>query len=194
MRILFVAGVFVFTFAMLSEAAVTFKVGPSLNTFTDSRITGLGSTFTMSFDLDKASAGYKMEQQNLTVTDAQNTANNFLLNAQISTLTMEKSVVHVTNELPVKVGLEIGSMQLTGLAGTVAAPAALSQALPLLGVNGGIEYDSVGQSVSTSIFLNFGYRFIDLRDVAVPAGFTAGGINFKDLNALHIEVGVGIGF
>ena len=91
------------------------------------------------------------------------------------------------------VGLEIGSINTTCLAGSVAAPA-MGQVSPVLGIYGGIKYDTVGKSVNTALYLNLGYRFIDIIDTAVPGGFTAGGANFKDLNAMHIEVGAAIGF
>ncbi|MHB9156254.1 MAG: hypothetical protein ACYC5N_11315 [Endomicrobiales bacterium] len=188
--------VFVLMFALVtaSQAAVTFKIGPSFNLFGDARVSGLGTGFNMMFDLDKLSAGFKTEQQNLTVTDAQNSANNFLVSNQVSLLVLDKEIAAVANDLPVTIGLELGSLQMTGLAGTVAAPAGISQALPVVGINGGIKYNSAGKGITTSLFLNLGYRFVDIRDVAVPAAFTAGGANFKDLNAVRIEAGVSLGF
>lgn len=179
---------------VLAQAAVTFKLGPSLNNYGDSRISGMGSDFTMMFDLDKLSVGYKIEQQNLTVADAQNSANTFLLSNQITALVFEKDVARIGAEFPVNVGLEIGSIQTTCLAGSVAGPAGMNQVSPVLGIYGGVKYDTAGKSINTSMYLNLGYRFIDIRDIAVPVGFVAGGSNFKDLNALHIEIGAAIGF
>ena len=124
----------------LSQAAVTFMVGPSLNTFSDTRVTGMGSSFTMMFPVDKLSVGYKIESQNLTVSDAKASANNFLLSNQITALVIEKEVARVNDELPVNVGLEFGSVLTTCLAGSVAGPAGMSQVTPLLGINGGIKY------------------------------------------------------
>jgi hypothetical protein len=177
----------------ISQAAVTFMVGPSINTFSDTRFTGMGNAFTMMFPVDKLNVGYKMEQQNVTVTDSQASASNFVLSSQITEFVIEKEVARISEEAPVSVGLEFGSVLTTCLAGSVAGPAGMSQVNPILGINGGLKYVS-GKAITTSMFVNVGYRFVDLRDTAIPAGFVAGGENFKSLNAMHIDLGIGIGF
>jgi len=177
----------------IAQAAVTFMVGPSINTFNDSRFTGMGNSFTMMFPVDKLNVGYRMEQQNCTVSDALASASNFVLSSQITEFVVEKEVARLADDAPVSVGLEFGSVLTTCLAGSVAGPAGMNQVNPMLGINGGVKYVS-GKAITTSLFLNIGYRFVDIRDIAVPVGFVAGGANFKDLNAMHIDLGVGIGF
>lgn len=178
----------------LSQATVSFMVGPSINTFSDTRITGMGNSFTMMFPVDKLNVGYRVEQQNLTVTDAKASANNFILSNQVTEFVVEKEVARLSEEAPVNVGLEFGSVLTTCLPGTVAGPAGINQVNPILGVNGGVKYVS-GKAITTTLFLNLGYRFIPINNItAVAAGFTAGGENFKSLNAIHLEIGVGIGF
>jgi len=174
-------------------AAVTFKIGPSYNLFSDSRISGLNTSFGFLYDLEKLNVGYKIEQGNLTITDDQNSANNFRLSTQINAIEISKNVAESAG-LPVSVGLELGSVLTTGLAGTVGAPAAISQVSPLVGIYGGIAYESAGKQVTTSINASIGYRFIDIIDTAIPAGFTAGGANFKDLNSVIVNLGLAIKF
>ncbi|MEW6041603.1 MAG: hypothetical protein AB1633_08790 [Elusimicrobiota bacterium] len=176
-------------------AAVEFTVGPGFNVFSDTRITGLNTSFGFSFDLDKFTAGYKTEQGNLTVTDAQASASNFRIATQVNAIEVKKEIVKPAG-LPVNIGLEVGSVITTALAGTV-NPYALSQVAPLLGIFGGVAYEAEGKQVSTSINANIGYRFIDLTDISVaaaPATFTAGGRNFTDLNGINVTVSIGIKF
>lgn len=192
-KFVLVLSVFVALFAVVvsANAALSFRVGPAFNFFGDSRVKGMGTAFAIGFDLDKFTAGYKTEQQNLTINDEQNSNNNFRLSNQLNLLFIEKEIPN----LPfATIGMELGSAQTTGLAGTVAAPAAISQMVPVVGLNGGLKYENTGKMLTTTMFVNFGYRFFDITDTAIPALFTAGGANFKDLNAVRIEFGVGLQF
>ncbi len=183
------------SFATVSQATVTFMLGPSFNNFSDSRVSGIGSTFTMMFDMEKLDVGYKIEQQNLTISDAQSSSVNFMTSNQITALVAQKDIAHISDELPIDIGLELGSMNITGLTGTIAAPAAISQVIPEVGINGGIKYDNSGKSINTALYLNIGYRFANIKNIPSAAtGFTAGGASLKDLSALRIEIGAAIGF
>lgn len=175
------------------SAAVSFQIGPSYNLPSDSRISGMGSRVTIGFDVADIKAGYFIENQNLTVVDAQNSANSFALHNQLTGLSIDKEVASIVGA-PVSIGLELGSLQIQGLAGTVAAPAAISQVVPVIGINGGISYESAGKGVTSSLYAIIGYQFADITDTAVPAGFVAGGANFKDLNGLKVKIGVGLKF
>jgi hypothetical protein len=176
-----------------AAAAVEFKVGPGFNMFSDTRITGINTMFGFSYDLENFTAGYKVEQMNLTVADAAASATNFRLTAQINTIEISKEIVKPAG-LPVKVGIELGSVLTTGLAGVIAAPAGISQVSPLVGIFGGVSYESTGKQVTTSLMANIGYRFIDICDIAVPGGFVAGGKNFTDLDAINLNLGIALKF
>ncbi|MFH2071002.1 MAG: hypothetical protein ABIJ11_07365 [Elusimicrobiota bacterium] len=174
-------------------SAVTFKIGPGYNMYADTRIMGLNTTFGFSYDLEKFTAGYKTEQGNITVTDAQASASNFRIATQINAIEVTKEIASPVG-LPVSVGIELGSVLTTGLAGTVAAPAGISQVAPLIGIFGGVSYESAGKQVTTSLSANIGYRFVEINDIAVPGGFVAGGQNFTNLNGITITLGVALKF
>ncbi|GEM_PF-4340359 len=178
-----------------ASAAVSFKIGPTFNSFADTRITGMSTGFTIGFDLDKFSLGYKVEQQNLQIADAANSASNMRFSNQLQLLCFDKEIASVSKDVPVSVGLEIGSMQSQSLPGTIAACAALSQVAPVIGINGGIKYENAGKSVSTAFYANIGYRFIDITDVtAATAGFVATGERVKSLDGMRMELGVAVTF
>lgn len=175
------------------SAAVSFQIGPTYNLPSDSRITGMGNRVTIGFDVGDINAGYFVEQQNLTVTDAQDSTHSFILQNQLIGLSLDKDVAAV-GPVPIAVGLDLGTLQIQGLAGTVAAPAGISQAIPVIGINGGVRYEGTGKGVSTSLYATIGYQFADITDTAIPAGFVAGGANFKDLNGLKVKVGISLKF
>jgi opacity protein-like surface antigen len=182
-----------------AAAAVQFVVGPGFNMYSDTRITGINTMFGFSYDLENFTVGYKVEQGNLTITDANvgvvpaAIPVNFRVAAQINTIEVSKEIVKPAG-LPVSVGLELGSIVTTGLFGTIAAPAGISQVSPLVGIFGGVSYESTGKQVTTSLMANIGYRFIDISDIAVPGGFVAGGKNFTDLNAITLNLGIALKF
>ncbi len=176
--------------AASANSMMSFRIGPSFNFFGDSRLSGIGTGFAIGFDLDKFTAGYKTEQQNLNVVDAQNSANSFQLSNQLNLLFIEKDVPNLPNTF---IGMELGSARMIGLTGTVAAPGGISQMVPIVGLNGGLKYENVGKMLTTAMFVSLGYRFFDLTDTAAGT-FTAGGATFKDLNSVRLELGVSLQF
>ena len=178
-----------------ASAAVTFELGPTFNMFGNSQVSGSGNTVKIGFPLDNnAVVGVRMEQQNLTITAADNTINTTRMSNQLTLLTLDKKVSEVSKELPVTVGFELGSVTLQSLAGTCPAVATLNQVAPVAGIDAGIKYEVSGKTIVTAILLNVGYRFIAINHVADPVGVGLGDQALKDLSGLRIDLGLSVTF
>jgi len=175
-------------------SVVQFNIGPEFNLFSDARIVGSLTSAGFSFDVGPVTTEYLIEQGNLTFSDVLNSTNNFLVVGRVDAFRISREITTVVG-LPVLVGIEFGSVMTTGQAGTQAAPAGISQIVPLIGLLGSVAYESkTDKGVITSVVLNIGYRIIDVRDTAVPGGFTAGGKNFTDFNSFVTGLRFGIKF
>lgn len=172
-----------------ASATMTLDLGPTFNWFGNSQVTGTDNTVKIAFDLDKsAQVGIRMEQQNLVITSAGNTKLTNNMNNQITALTLDKKVASVTEELPVTIGFELGSVNMNN--NNVAA---LNQIAPLAGVNAGIKYEVTGKVVTTAIGVNIGYRWVSINQVAQPTGNVTDN-PLKDLNGLRLDVGLSVSF
>ncbi len=179
----------------LASAKVGIKTGVDFNAFGDSRVSGQSTNVELLFDVTEDMVlSYKVSSGDLVVNDARTSANNFLLKTKINSLNFSRVVAMPVKNMPISVGLELGTLTTTALAGTVAAPVTASQTVPLAGLNGTISYETGSDNgVKTICSFMLGYRFADINDVAIPA-FTAGNQNLNDLNAITFGVQVGLKF
>ena len=187
LTILLLAGV------IAANAAITFKIGPTFNFFDNRQLSGIDNTVGIAFDFGKEDQiGIRIEQQNLVVTNADGSRQNNRMSNQLYLFTWDRQVANITKELPVTIGLELGSIQTESLPGTVAARPTLDQVSPVFGLNGGLKYEIAGKVITTAILFNLGYRFIELNDVFLPVGTSLQPV--KDLNGLRLDLGVAATF
>jgi len=175
-------------------AAVNFRVGPSYNLYTDSRYTGMSTQYEVSYKADAFEIGYKIEQENITVKDDQNSANNIRLSSRLNLLSLHKRIVSVS-DVNVNVVLDFGPMEITPLEGTVAiAGSEFAQVVPVIVIAGEVEYMNDGKILDAGLFVRIGYRYCDINDSTPPNLFTAGIENYKSLNAVKFDVGLKVIF
>ena len=182
-----------------ADAAMTFKVGPTFNQFDNRQITGMDNSFGIAFDYGSNNQiGFRVEQQNLTITAADNSFINSRMFNQLLLLTFDREAANITKAMPVTVGFELGSIQMQSLPGTWPLPQpALDQIVPVFGVNGGIKYEIAGKAITTAFLLNVGYRFIAINDVETPVtGVLPPGPDqpIKNLNGLRLDIGIAAKF
>ncbi len=192
---LFFSFIFVVILVSLASAKVGIKTGIDFNLFGDSRISGQNKNVEILFDAsDDITLSYKTGQGDLVVSDSRNSANNFLLKTKVDSLNFYKVVAAPVKNMPVSIGLELGSLTSAALVGTVAAPATASQSVLLAGIHGLLSYESeASNGVKTFFSLALGYRFIDFNEVALAAIFP-GNETLKNLSGLTVGVNVGIKF
>ena len=175
-------------------AAVNFNTGVGYALYSDSRIEGMSTQFELSWQMDAIDIGYKIEEQSLTLSDAQAAVSNIQLKNRLSLMTIRKDIISDVG-IDVKALLEFGPMVITPLAGTVAiAGSTLNQVVPVIGISGEVNYMNKGKVLDAGIVVRLGYRYVDINDSVDPAAFAPGGQNITDLHAVNAEVGLKVKF
>jgi len=185
--------ILLFLFAVPVFATIQFNISPSFNLFSDKRITGQSIAFSILFDLGDMKAGLLSEGGDYTVTNEANSVNYFFSTVSMKGVRFQRDVVALKDVASAAIGLDIGTANIFGLAGSVAVPAGFNQMSPFVDLLGNIVYTPKSSSkVNSSIFLNIGYRVLDIMDVAIPFG--AGTRSLADMNSWFAAIGAGIEF
>ncbi|MCB4756995.1 MAG: hypothetical protein LHV69_08245 [Elusimicrobia bacterium] len=195
--VLLMAGVFALA-GRAAYAAMTFDVSHAFQVFSDDRWEGSNNHFGFGVDVGgDVTAGYFFEEANWDWRgDVGEAVPNFVnTSAHLNGLRLMKQL----NSF-LATGIDLGTAQIAvraagGTTATVANAARLSQTKPFVDLLGRVQYLRKGGGTSTGVFLDIGYRFLDLNDVAA-AGFLgpAGERTLDDLNALLLGLGVQINF
>jgi len=174
---------------------VEFQLAPGYNFFSDARITGQDTSFTLLFDLNETRIGYITERGSYQLTDEGDANREFNCMTFISGLRVIQTIAtfKLKNDAAVttSLGLDIATMDTIGLVGTVAAPAKITQSNPVTDILMNISFDGNNKNLNTHLFVNIEYRFADIKGVDAP--FAAGTRKFTSLSCFIFKIGMGVG-
>lgn len=180
-------------FATSAFAAIEFDISPTFGVFGDKRVTGQGTTFSILFDMGDMKAGFLTEEADFTITDEVNAANYFFGIVSMKGVRILREMVSLKDIAYTGVGLDIGSASVTGILGSVAVPAGFNQVTPFVSLCANIVYTPKAMSkVNSCLFLNIGYRLLDIKDVAAPFGGATR--KLADLSGWVGSIGAGVEF
>jgi hypothetical protein len=192
--VLIVLTVLCFLIASPVLAVVEFQLAPGYNFFHDARINGQDTSFILLFELNDLKIGYLTDRGNFQITDEINASRTFNCMMFISGLRVIQNVASFKlkdSSITTALGFDIGTMDTIGLAGTVATPAKITQSNPVTDIVMHISYDANNKNLNTHLFINFEYRFADIK--GVDAAFAADSRKFTSFSSYVIKIGMGVG-